>query len=72
LVYGQQGKFDAGILYIEKLYPISDIFTGNEIETVAIIFAVYADELKQTNRSLSKKNEDKAFELGFSQELSGR
>jgi tetratricopeptide (TPR) repeat protein len=66
MVYGEQLRFEEGLPYVEKLLPLADSYTGNERQTVAVIFGVYSEELKKSKRADSaNKLAKKAADMGF-------
>ena len=66
ILYGEQGRLEEGFGYVEKLYPLSDIYVDKEKRTVAGILYVYSTELegKKPEAQLIKFRK-KATEMGF-------
>ena len=73
MVFGQKEQYQAGIPYVEKLYPMADIYEGNEKKSVALVFYAYSQELqKKQPTELSEKLAAKAREMGFDPKEIGR
>ena len=66
IVYGEQKRFSEGLPYVERLFPLADIYQGDEKRAVAAIFYVYSQELpKQAAGDVTSKLASKAVEMGF-------
>jgi tetratricopeptide (TPR) repeat protein len=66
MVYGEQLRFEEGLPYVEKLLPLADSYTGNERQTVAVIFGVYSEELKKSKQTdAARRLAKKAADMGF-------
>ena len=66
ILYEQRGQIRNGVPYVQKLYPLADIYEGSEKKTVAAIFYVYSLELeKQKATDEAQKLANKSSAMGF-------
>ena len=66
LLYGDRLRYEEGLPYVERLYPLADLYQASEKKTVSAIFYVYAQELqKQEPTDVTLKLFKKAIEMGF-------
>jgi hypothetical protein len=66
ILYQQRGTMNDGVAYVERLYPLADIFKGSERKTVAAIYYFYSQELnKQKIIDEAEKLSRKSSAMGF-------
>jgi hypothetical protein len=65
ILYQQRGNMNNGVPYVQRLYPLADIFTGSEKKTVAAIFYFYSLELEKEAADESQKLAAKSAAMGF-------
>ena len=62
----QQGKIDAGLIYMERLIPLVNLYQGHERRVVAALCAGYSEELRKRGEAeRAQSYEAKVQELGF-------
>lgn len=64
IVYMQQKRFEEGLSYVERLFPLADLYQATEKKTVATIFYVYSQEI-QNQGELSIRLAKKAVDMDF-------
>jgi hypothetical protein len=63
---GQQGKIDAGLVYMDRLLPLMSLYQGHERRVVAALCALYAEDLRKRGETARAQSyEAKVNELGF-------
>jgi hypothetical protein len=66
ILYDQIRQHGKGLPYVQRLYPLADIYQATEKRTVAAIFYVYSVELeKQQITEETRKLANKAIAMGF-------
>ncbi|HLO26299.1 MAG TPA: tetratricopeptide repeat protein [Geobacteraceae bacterium] len=66
MVYGQMGRYQTGLPYVEKLYAFADLYQGNEKKIVSTIFYEYSRKIEGSESSkISAILSSKASEMGF-------
>lgn len=66
ILYEQCGQIQQGFPYVQRLYPLADIYEGSEKKTVAAIFYVYSLELEKKDiNEETRKLATKAIAMGL-------